>query len=288
MEYQDEADSTLSEQDWARIESEIHDSQYKDSYPFRQDSFYIDIEEVWSTYDHIYCKGADHRGYRKRRMMKALDLAHIRDKVVLDAGCGNGQYAVFAAIHGAEVHAVDLSREGIRVGKAIAEANSVEDSVHFYRQSLSELAFESEAFDLIFFNEVLHHAMKYSGVSDETKRVLKPGGRIVYAEGIRSNPIYKIFRSIYRMATGERGKGDVDITYDDIKNFGDGLKHTHEERFCLTLGVKELIGDEVANGPLKRILFYVLKRLDDALFSIFPSISKFASESLGVFKKQQA
>lgn len=285
MEYRKEVHGDMSEEEWAQLEAKMHDSQYKDTRPFRQSSLRIDVEDVWSTYDHIYRKGADHRGYRKRRMMKALNLAQIRDKVVLDAGCGNGQYAVFAAIHGAEVHAVDLSGEGVRVGRAIAEANGVEDSVSFYRQSANRLGFKDEMFDLIFYNEVLHHALKYDGLSDEARRVLKPGGRIVYAAGIRSNPIYNALRSVYKAVTGEEGKGDIDITYDDIKSFGAGLDHIHEERFCLTLSCKELIGKEKGNDPLRRTLFYVFKRLDDVVLTSFPSTDQYTKETVGVFRK---
>ncbi len=285
MEYQDEEDANISETDWAKIESEIHDSEYEDSYPFRQNSLNIDIENVWHKHDHCYRKGTYYRGYRKRRMLSLLKLSNIRNKTVLDAGCGNGQHAVFLAIHGAEVHAVDLSAEGIRIGRKMAEANGVKELVYFYRQDLSQLAFDSQSFDLILYNAVLHHAMKYTGVADETKRVLKPGGRIVYAEGIRSNPVYKTIRSIYRNLTGQSGKGDVDISYKDVKDFGKGLEHIHEERFCLTLGIKELIGKTENNGPIRRTLFYILKRLDDTLLTQFSTLRRFTSETVGVFEK---
>ncbi len=77
----------------------------------------------------------------------------LKDKLLLDAGCGNGRYSKIARDYGAEVIGIDLS-------EAIDEAfeNFKGDPhIHFVQGDLFKLPFKENLFDYIFSNGVLMH-----------------------------------------------------------------------------------------------------------------------------------
>ena len=285
MRYQDESYKEILTKEMLQMEAEIHDLEYSNSLPFMSSSLKIEVDHVWRINDLCYKKGRYIRGYRKRRLFELMDLDNIKGKKVLDVGCGNGQHAVFFAMHGANVHAFDISEVGVKIGRKIAEANGVSNRCHFSVQSASNIAYNDETFDIIVYNAVLHHVLKYPNVKSETLRVLRKGGYVFFADGIRVNPVYRTARHIFRSITGRRPKGDVDLYYEDILQFAQAFSKVHIESFCFLLGIKALIGRPINNSPLVRCVFYFAKRMDDVLLKVFPFFHKYCSEVVGKLEK---
>ncbi len=75
---------------------------------------------------------------------------HLR---LLDIGCGEGRNAVFFARNGYEVHAFDISENGIQKTKRLAEEAGV--SVHAFQADLNEFRL-GEKFDILFSSGTLH------------------------------------------------------------------------------------------------------------------------------------
>jgi SAM-dependent methyltransferase len=109
----------------------------------------------------------------------------FRDKVVMDAGCGPGRHALFAARYGArEVWALDL-------GEAVETAHRLaaeEPRVHVLQADLLEPPFppggEERGFDFIFSLGVVHHLDDPAAAVRSLSRLLRPGGELfvwVYA-----------------------------------------------------------------------------------------------------------
>jgi SAM-dependent methyltransferase/uncharacterized protein YbaR (Trm112 family) len=107
----------------------------------------------------------------------------FRGKWVLEAGCGNGRYAVEYAAAGAKVVAVDLS-EAIDVA---AQNGAGRTELHFVQADLTMPPFADDTFDFVNCFGVLQHLAKPREGFASQLRLAKPGG---FLQGY----VYKSFR----------------------------------------------------------------------------------------------
>ncbi|MFY4858279.1 class I SAM-dependent methyltransferase [Aliarcobacter butzleri] len=99
----------------------------------------------------------------------------FKDKVVLDGGCGTGEESMIIASLGAKkVVSIDLSDASIARAKEKAEILGIEN-IEFYKQSVLDIEFEDNSFDLVFSAGVIHHTPDPYRGFQELCRVLKPG-----------------------------------------------------------------------------------------------------------------
>lgn len=104
---------------------------------------------------------------------------NLAGKRVLVPGCGFGEDAIRIAALGAEVHASDLSPDLLDIARRRAERMG--KSIQFDVMPAEKLAYADDFFDAVFFNDILHHVDIPPAIA-ETRRVLKPGGRIIANE----------------------------------------------------------------------------------------------------------
>jgi SAM-dependent methyltransferase len=103
----------------------------------------------------------------------------FRDKVVMDAGCGPGRHALFAARFGArEVWALDLG-ESVQTAHRLA---AEEPRVRVLQADMLKPPFppgeEERGFDFIFSLGVIHHLDDPAAAVRSLSRLLRPGGEL--------------------------------------------------------------------------------------------------------------
>lgn len=111
------------------------------------------------------------------RMLQFLLEANVdpndcRGKLVLDAGCGNGQLSECLTGLGATVVALDYSHSVFHAEKRRKSSN-----VHFVRADLQVPPFNIETFDLIISNGVLHHTPDTYKTFVAVAKLVNTGGR---------------------------------------------------------------------------------------------------------------
>lgn len=101
-------------------------------------------------------------------------------KRVLVPGCGFGEDAIRLAKLHAEVHAFDLSPDLLEIARQRATRMAI-TSIHLEVMPAEALVYPDDFFDLVYFNDILHHVNIQKAVA-EARRVLKPGGKIIANE----------------------------------------------------------------------------------------------------------
>jgi len=130
------------------------------------------------------------------RRYTGLTPEDVRDRTVLDVGCGMGRFAEVVSRWGGRVTGVDLTRA---VDSAAANIGA-RPNVRLLQASLFELPFADGAFDIVYSLGVLHHTPDCRAAFQAITRLVKPGGRLcVWVYG-HMGP-WTVFSDFYRRAT---------------------------------------------------------------------------------------
>src|SRR5919112_1864619 len=107
---------------------------------------------------------------------------------VLDLGCGSGDLTIHLLAVGAEVTGVDLSPGMVALAEERIRAFGNGARAELRVASAEGLDVESDAYDVVVGRFILHH-LQIGRAAPQIARVLRPGGRAVFAENSARNPI---------------------------------------------------------------------------------------------------
>ena len=103
-----------------------------------------------------------------------------RGKKVLEVGCGIGTDTISFARAGANVTAVDLSDESLKLAKQRAKIFGLDDKICFYQANAEELSLRVpiEAYDLVYSFGVIHHTPNPSQAIAQIKRYMSAASEL--------------------------------------------------------------------------------------------------------------
>jgi ubiquinone/menaquinone biosynthesis C-methylase UbiE len=108
-------------------------------------------------------------------------IGDVKDKIVLDAGCGHGYYSILLAKKGAMVTGIDISERMIELAKKNAENAYVK--CQFFVCDIQDLSmFGSNMFDIVTSSIVAGYLDDLGKAFLEVFRVLKPEGIFAFSE----------------------------------------------------------------------------------------------------------
>jgi SAM-dependent methyltransferase len=97
---------------------------------------------------------------------------------LLDVGCGPGHFCDAATAKGLEVIGADYSKAMVEI------ASNNFPHIKFHQEDAESLSFENNTFDVVTLNYILLHVADQEKTLLEAKRVLKPGGKVIYSNWV--------------------------------------------------------------------------------------------------------
>jgi len=207
-------------------------------------------------------------------------LGNIKDKDVLDVGCGGGWISRLLALKGASVTSFDLSLEGcITTRKKLRESGLRGDRLSV--MDAHSIAFRESSFDAVFITGVLHH-LNIAKTAREIHRVLKRGGRFVCYEPLKYGPIMWFLRQIWLKLNGmkeyETTEHEEAITVGDFAPFEQIFKTGFVRTFNFVAKTNRL---RHRFGPLA----VSLRWIDYLLLSAIPYFRRYCTSVVCCFQK---
>jgi ubiquinone/menaquinone biosynthesis C-methylase UbiE len=197
-------------------------------------------------------------------------LGNLEGKKVIDYGCGRGWLTKTLANQGAEVWAFDISDEAVKKTKAMVESLNLQHRVHVDQMPAEALNYNSNMFDLIVGNAILHHVDLVASLK-EMKRVLKQGGKAYFMEPLGHNLLLNLYR---RMTPHLRSEDEVPMRFEQFTIIKDYFpKFEHEEYYLTVFFALFWYCMGLKNITLKTRDF--LFKLDQLIFRFFPCAKKY-------------
>ena len=121
--------------------------------------------------------------------------SNLSNKVVLDYGCGRGEESLkYLKNDAKKVIGIDISPVYIESAiEKVVEGGFNPEQYEFLTMDAHKLEFESNSFDLVIGQGILHH-LEPEVALNEIYRVLRPKGRVVLLEPLADNPLLRVFR----------------------------------------------------------------------------------------------
>lgn len=146
---------------------------------------------------------ADSRGTRRE------------DILVLDAGSGFGELAVYLACKEYRAVGVDISTEACVGARKLAKEIGVAEGYVFLAGNLESISLPDSSVYFIIGHASLKYFIKYQNVPNELARVLRHGGKGFFADSFGENPLFQTF---YDRKAMER-MGEVPLSREMILDY---------------------------------------------------------------------
>jgi 2-polyprenyl-3-methyl-5-hydroxy-6-metoxy-1,4-benzoquinol methylase len=123
----------------------------------------------------------------------------LENRSVLEIACGRGALSCYMSELGADVYAVDIAEEALRIGSRRAKERKLD--TRFIGGSFYDIPFPGSFFDVVVSCETIEHLVHPKMGLIEIRRVIKPGGRLYLTTENYLNLV-----GLYRLTLWLRGK----------------------------------------------------------------------------------
>jgi len=198
-------------------------------------------------------------------------LGDLRDKTILDVGCGEGEDGMLLAKLGARVTGLDVSPAAIELARQRAQVNGVSERTRFVCAPLDAADLPESSFDVIWIDQVLHHVLdNLEGTMQALLKAAKPGALIVCSEPVNLNKTLRKIRFLVPVHTevtpGERPLERLDLAI--LEALIPGLQRRH---FCFLGRLIRFVipGFRYERAPLwRRMLADLISWFDRIVLSV--------------------
>lgn len=168
------------------------------------------VRRWWKRFPHVF----DNPSMKAINRLYDLEVADIKGQVVLEYGCGLGDFATWLCGQGASVIGIDISEYNVEAcRRRFAVEGITPDRCHFEVMDAHALGLPNDSVDLVTGNGILHH-LDLEAAFEEVDRVLKPGGKALFHEPLNGNPILKVYRAVSGFQTeDEKPLGNRELDF---------------------------------------------------------------------------
>jgi ubiquinone/menaquinone biosynthesis C-methylase UbiE len=119
-------------------------------------------------------------------VIELLEDYNLKNKNILEVGCGYGSLSVFLAKREARVTGIDISSEAIKISKR--NTRLFRQKINFIEANAIDIPFKDKKFDITICCDTLEHIPDYKKAIKELIRVTKKGGLILITTPNIMNP----------------------------------------------------------------------------------------------------
>ena len=189
-------------------------------------------------------------------------LGDIAAKSVLDLGCGNGLTSIYLASKGANVTAIDTSKNAIERLKTSCRQNNIKN-INALQMSAFDIV-DLGQFDAVFGSYILHHIEPFNKFPEVLWKAMKPHGRAFFYENNGSSRLLLWFRdhAVGRLWIPKKGDPDEEpLSPQEVAALKQYFSVAHEYLEMRFFGlIPEYLFGGRFYGPFRMIDRFCLKR----------------------------
>lgn len=195
------------------------------------------------------------------RLAYILQNTHLKGKRVLDVGCGGGILTEQIARQGAQTFGIDASARMIAIARSHAE--DTYPDIQYINTDIEHITeFTQTGFDVILCMELLEHVPSYESVIFACKKVLNPGGIIIFATINRNLLSFFLAVVCAEYILGLLPKGTHD--------YAALIKPSELNRACAGAGLKRVDISGFSYNPFTRTYYFCKNSMVNYLASFKP------------------
>ncbi len=248
---------------------ELSESLFHDRQARGMDPVHVAVEEFFQP----SCAPENARILRR--------MGPLKDRRLLELGCGSGAASAYFASRGATVFALDISPGMVDLASRLAATKGLK--IHHMVGSAGRIPLAKASVDLVYGHGLLHH-VDIDAAAAEVARVLRPRGRAFFVDPILYNPAIMVYRGLSRPLHSPE---EHPLRIKDLHVLRRHFRSVqHREYWLLSLAVflkfYFLDRHDPAKVPYWKLIIHeanrnrrwlgALQRLDRALLALFPPL----------------